>query len=107
MVKVAGNPFDTFVKPILTYNSEISFMDSYLKLFRATLRAEKSNSEIDELNFIYKADIDLRQKCIHLRHNLFAPILLLRHLFVQTIGIICANKIDIHLRHCYTFIVLL
>jgi len=29
------------VKPILTYNSEISFMDSYLKLFRAILRAEK------------------------------------------------------------------
>jgi hypothetical protein len=47
-----------------------------------------------------EADIDLR-------HNLFAPILLLRHLFVQTMGIICANKIDIHLRHCYKFIVLL
>ena len=39
--------------------------------------------------------------------QLFEPILLLRHLFVQTMGIICANKIDIHLRHCYTFIVLL
>ena len=37
----------------------------------------------------------------------FAPILLLRHLFVETMGIICANKIDIHLRHCYKFIVLL
>jgi hypothetical protein len=33
-------------------------MDSYLKLFRATLRAEKSNSEIDELNFIYKTAIE-------------------------------------------------
>ena len=53
------------------------------------------------------ANIDLRQKCIHLRHNLFAPILLLRHLFVQAMDIICANKIDIHLRHCYRFIVLL
>ena len=51
------------------------------------------------------ADIDLRQKCIHLRHNLFASILLLRHLFVQTMGFICANKIAIHLRHCYKFIV--
>jgi hypothetical protein len=49
---VACNPFDTLVKPILTYNSEMSFLDSYLKLFRATLGAEKSNSEIDELNFI-------------------------------------------------------
>ena len=57
-VKVAGNPFDTLVKPILTYNSEISFMDSYLKLFRDTLRAEKSNSEIDELNCIYKTAIE-------------------------------------------------
>jgi len=33
-------------------------MDSYLKLFRATLRAEKSNSEIDELNFIDKTAIE-------------------------------------------------
>ena len=41
------------------------------------------------------ADIDLRQKCIHFRHNLFAPILLLRHLFVQATGFICANKIAI------------
>jgi len=41
------------------------------------------------------ADIDLRQKCIHLLHNLFAPILLLRHLFVQAMGFICANKIAI------------
>ena len=56
-VKVACNLFDTLVKPILTYNSEISFMDSYLKLFRATLRVKKSNSEIDELNFIDKTAI--------------------------------------------------
>jgi hypothetical protein len=42
--------------------------------------------------FFKLADIDLRQKCIHLRHSLFAPILLLRHLFVQTMGIICVNK---------------
>jgi hypothetical protein len=38
------------------------------------------------------ADIDLRQKCIHLRHNLFAPILLLRHLFFQAMGIIWKRK---------------
>jgi hypothetical protein len=37
----------------------------------------------------------LRQKCIHLRHNLFAPILLLRHLFVQAMGIICAIVINL------------
>ena len=33
-------------------------MDSYLKLFRATLRTEKSNSEIDELNLIDKTAIE-------------------------------------------------
>ena len=57
-VKVAYNLFNTLVKPILTYNSDISFMDSYLKLFRATLSAEKSNSEIDALNSIDKTAIE-------------------------------------------------
>ena len=33
-------------------------MDSYLKLFKTTLPAEKSNSEIDELNFIDKTAIE-------------------------------------------------
>jgi hypothetical protein len=33
-------------------------MDSYLKLFRATLCAEKRNSKIDELNFIDKTAIE-------------------------------------------------
>ena len=33
-------------------------MDSYINLFRATLHAEKSNSEIDELNFIDKTAIE-------------------------------------------------
>ena len=53
-VKVACNLFDTLVKPILTYNSEICFMDSYLKLFRAKLRAQKSHTILDECNFIDK-----------------------------------------------------
>jgi hypothetical protein len=57
-VKVACNLFDTLVKSILTYNSEISFMDSYLKLFSVTLCAETSNSEIDELNFINRTAIE-------------------------------------------------
>jgi hypothetical protein len=33
-------------------------MDSYLKLFRATLCAEKSNYKIDELTFIDKTAIE-------------------------------------------------
>ena len=62
-VKVACNLFDTLVKPILTYNSEITFMDNYLKLFRAKQRAEKSESVIDILSFVDKTSIEK----VHLR----------------------------------------
>lgn len=53
-VKVACNLFQTLVRPILTYNSEICFMDSYLKFYRANMRASKSNSDIDILSFVDK-----------------------------------------------------
>ena len=57
--KINSDSLYAFIEPIITYNSEISFMDSYLKLlYRVTLRAEKSNSEIDELNFIDKTAIE-------------------------------------------------
>ena len=57
-VKVACNLFDTMVKPILTYNSEICFMDSYLRLFRAKQRAQKSHAIFDEYNFTDKTAIE-------------------------------------------------
>ncbi len=57
-VKVACNIFETLVRPILTFNSEICFMDTYLKLYRAKVRANKSNSEVDTLGFIDKSCIE-------------------------------------------------
>ena len=51
-IKVACNLFDTMVKPILTYNAEISFMDQYLKYYRAKKRSTKNNSEVDIFTFI-------------------------------------------------------
>ena len=57
-VSVACNLFDTLVKPILCYNSEICFMDSYLKRFRAKQRAEKNSSLFNEYTFIDKNAIE-------------------------------------------------
>ena len=53
-VQVACNLFDNMVKPILTYNSEITFMDTYLSLYRAKNRANKSRKDIDSLQIIDK-----------------------------------------------------
>jgi hypothetical protein len=33
-IKVSNNLFDKLVQPVLTYNAEISFMDSYLTYYR-------------------------------------------------------------------------
>ena len=35
--------FDILMRPILTYNSEVWFMDTYLPVYRALNRVEKSN----------------------------------------------------------------
>ena len=51
-LKVACNLFDTMVKPVLTYNAEMGFMDQYLKYYRAKKRSEKNNSEVDIFTFI-------------------------------------------------------
>ncbi len=51
-VKVSCSVFDSLIQPILTYNAEISFMDHYLKYYRAKLRAQKNGSEIDNCTFI-------------------------------------------------------
>ena len=44
-IKVSNNLFDMLVQPVLTYNAELSFMDSYLTYYRAKRRAEISNEE--------------------------------------------------------------
>ena len=53
-IKVSNNLFDKLVQPVLTYNAEIYFMDSYLTYYRAKRRAEISNKEIDNFTFIDK-----------------------------------------------------
>lgn len=57
-VRISCNLFNSLVKPILTYNSEICYMDSYLKLHRAKLRAKKNNSDINVLSFIDKSPLE-------------------------------------------------
>jgi hypothetical protein len=48
--------FDKLLQPVLTYNAEISVMDSYLTYYRAERRAEISNKEIDNFTFIDKTE---------------------------------------------------
>jgi hypothetical protein len=55
-IKVSNNLFDKLVQPVLTYNAEISFMDSYLTYYRAKHRAEITNKEIDNFTFIDKIE---------------------------------------------------
>ena len=42
-IQVASNLFDSLVRPILTYNSEICMMDTYLPFLKAKERAKNSN----------------------------------------------------------------
>ena len=57
-VNVACNLFNTLVRPILTYNSEVCFMDSYLKFYNAQLRGQKSNSTVEVLSFVDKTPME-------------------------------------------------
>lgn len=57
-IKVFSNLFDKLIRPILTYNSEISFMDYHLPLYRAKSRAAKNNREIDQMSFIDKTPFE-------------------------------------------------
>jgi hypothetical protein len=41
--------FDTLIRPILSYNCEIWYMDEYLPLYRAMLRATRNNTFCDTL----------------------------------------------------------
>ena len=57
-IKVSNNLLDKLVQPVLTYNAEISFMDSYLTYYRAKRRVEISNKEIDNFTFIDKTSCE-------------------------------------------------
>ena len=57
-VKVGNNLFDTLVKPIMTYNSEVTYLDTFTSLYRATKRASTNDKEVDLFNFIDKTPIE-------------------------------------------------
>ena len=57
-IRIACKLFETLVKPILTYNSEVCYMDSYLQLYRAKIRANKNKSNIDLLSFVDKNPLE-------------------------------------------------
>jgi hypothetical protein len=49
-IKIYKKLFESLVKPILMYNSEIWYMDFYGKLLKGQLRANKSNSNLISLS---------------------------------------------------------
>ena len=62
-VNLSCKLFDTLNGPVLQYNCEVWYMDDYLPLYRAILRAEKNNKK---LSFDYKTSyekIHTKQYC--------------------------------------------
>jgi hypothetical protein len=57
-VKVANNLFDSLVKPIMTYNSEVTYLDTFISLYKAKKRASTNDKEVDLFNFINKTPIE-------------------------------------------------
>lgn len=53
-VNVACNLFDTIVKPIASFNSDVTFMDIYCSIYRAKQRSNISGRQIDYLSFTDK-----------------------------------------------------
>ena len=51
-MSVSINLFDKLVRPILTYNSEISFMDYFIVYHRANQRAILRNGNMDHFTLI-------------------------------------------------------
>lgn len=57
-INVACNLFDLLVKPIMTYNSEITYVDTYISYYRAKNRANRSGRIVNQLDFIDKNPIE-------------------------------------------------
>ena len=57
-VNLSCKLFDTLIRPVLQYNCEVWYMDDYLPLYRAILRAEKNNKVCDKLSFDYKTSYE-------------------------------------------------
>ena len=56
-VKVANNFSDTVVKPIMTYNSEVTYLNTFISLYTAKKRASTNDKEVDLFNLIDKIPI--------------------------------------------------
>ena len=57
-INVACNLFDTLVKPIALYNSEITYLDTYISYLRAKKRASISGKQLEPFSFIDKSPIE-------------------------------------------------
>lgn len=55
---LSSHLFDSLVRPILTYNAEIWYMDIYRTYYNATVRANLTNNLVDELSFIEKSPLE-------------------------------------------------
>ena len=57
-VNLSNHLFNSLVIPILTYNSEIWYMDAYSSFYKASIKRDKNNKKVDTLNFIDKSPPD-------------------------------------------------
>ena len=57
-VNLSCKLFDTLIRQVLQYNCEVWYMDDYLLLYRAILRAEKNIKICDKLSFDYKTSYE-------------------------------------------------
>ena len=57
-VEVANNLFDSLVKPIMTYNSEVTYLDTFISLYRVKKRASTNDKEVELRNCIDKTPIE-------------------------------------------------
>ena len=57
-VNLSNHLFNSLVRPILTYNSEIWYMDAYSSFYKASIKGDKNNKKVDTLNFIDKSPPD-------------------------------------------------
>ena len=61
--------FDTLIRPVVNYNSEIWYMDDYLPLYRALLRAEKMTNFVMPCLLIIEQHIKNRCKISQNNHG--------------------------------------
>ena len=57
-IKISCNLFDSLVKPVLTYNSEVSFMDTYHTLYKAKIRLKSQSKNLDHFIYLDKSPFE-------------------------------------------------